>query len=200
MNNKQTYLDWGFALKWTVACALGTTMFGLLAYLSMWTIGEAIGSLSSELLGTMVAGLLFGALFALGGTLGPGWLLQSKGISAKRWIGNSLLVTAVVMSGGVALISTLAESVSEPVSALFLGLVLGLPMGMVQWHLLRQQRFPAAQWPLINALAYLFASAVMVFLSGAGREWIIVLMGLMVGATTGLGMMWQLRRETAVAI
>ena len=200
MNNKQTYLDWGFALKWTVACALGTTMFGLLAYLSMWTIGEAIGSLSNELLGTMVAGLLFGALFALGGTLGPGWLLQSKGISAKRWIGNSLLVTAVVMSGGVALISTLAESVSEPVSALFLGLVLGLPMGMVQWHLLRQQRLPAAQWLLINILAYLFASAVMVFLSGAGREWIIVLMGLMVGATTGLGMMWQLRRETAVAI
>ena len=199
MNKRHTHLDWGFGLKWVVSCALGTAVFGLLAYLSMWTVGEAVGNVSSELLGIMVAGLLFGALFALGGTLGPGWLLQSKGISAKRWIGHSVAVTAVVMSGGVALMSTLFELVPEPVSALYIGLVLGLPMGLVQWRLLTQKNIPATLWPLINVVGYLFAAAIIVFLSGDGREWLIVLMGLLVGAVTGLGMMWLLRRETAVA-
>ncbi len=200
MSEKQTYLDWGFGLKWALGCTLGTAVFGMLAYLSMWTIGEAVGNMSSELLGTMVAGLLFGALFALGGTLGPGWLLQSKGISAKRWIGRSVAVTAVIMSGGVALMSSGFELVPEPVSALYLGLVLGFPMGLVQWHLLKQQGIQATLWPLINVVGYLLAAAIIVFLSGEGREWMIILMGLLVGVVTGLGMMWLLRRETAVAV
>lgn len=200
MNEQQTYLDWGFGLKWLVSCGLGIVVFGMLAYMSMWTIGEAVGNMSSELLGTMVAGLLFGALFALGGTLGPGWLLQSKGISAKRWIGYSVVVTAVVMSGGVALMFTLFDLVPAIVSALYLGLVLGLPMGLVQWYLLKQQGTPATFWPLTNVISYLFGAAIIVFLSGEGREWVIILVGLSVGAVTGLGMMWLLRRETAVAI
>lgn len=200
MNEKQTHLDWGFGMKWILGCALGTTIFGMLAYLTMWTVGEAVGNMSSELLGTMVAGLLFGALFALGGTLGPGWLLRSKGISAIRWIGYSVVVTAVVMSGGVALMSTLFELVPESVSALYIGLVLGLPMGLVQWRLLTQKDIPTTTWPLINVVGYLLAASIIVFLSGEGREWMIALMGLMVGAVTGLGMMWLLRRETAVAV
>lgn len=200
MNEKQTILDWGFGLKWIMGCALGTAVFGMLAYLSMWTIGEAVGNMSSELLGTMVAGLLFGTLFALGGTLVPGWLLQSRGISAKHWIEHSVAVTAVVMSGGVALMSALFELVSEPVSALYIGLVLGLPMGLVQWRLLKQKDIAATLWPLINVVGYLFAAVIIVFLSGEGREWIIILMGVLVGVVTGLGMMWLLRREAAVAM
>ena len=200
MNKRHTHLDWGFGLKWVVSCALGTAVFGLLAYLSMWTVGEAVGNVSSELLGTMVAGLLFGAFFALGGTLGPGWLLQSKDISAKRWIGQSVVVTAVIMSGGVALMSAGFGLVPEPVSVLYLGLVLGLPMGLVQWRLLRQHNISATLWPLITVVGYLFAAAIIVFLSGDGREWLIVLMGLAVGTVTGLGMMWLLRWETAVAV
>ena len=160
MNEKQTHLDWGFGLKWMVSCALGTAVFGLLAYFSMWTTGEAVGNTTSELLGTMVAGLLFGALFALGGTLGPGWLLQRIGISAKRWIGQSVVVTAVAMSGGVALMATLFELVPQPISALYLGLVLGLPMGLVQWRLLKQHNISAALCPLITVVCYLFAAAV----------------------------------------
>ena len=160
MNEKQTHLDWGFGLKWVVSCALGTAVFGILAYWSMWTIGEAVGNMSRELLGTMVAGLLFGALFALGGTLGPGWLLQSIGISARRWIGQSVVVTAVIMSGGVALMSAGFGLVPEPVSVLYLGLVLGLPMGLVQWRLLKQHNISAALWPLITVVGYLFAAAV----------------------------------------
>jgi len=200
MNERQTHLDWGFALQWIVSCAIGTAIFGMSAYGSMWWAGEAVADASNELLGVMVAGMLFGAFFALGGTLGPGLLLRRKGISAKRWIGTSVVVTAVVMSGGVAVMSTMFEQVSAIVSALFLGLTLGLPMGLVQWHLLKQQDLSATLWPLINVIGYLLAAAIIVFLSSEGREWMIGVMGLFVGGVTGLGMMWLLRQETAVAL
>ena len=104
------------------------------------------------------------------------------------------------MSGGVALMSTLFELVPNIVSALFLGLALGLPMGLVQSHLLKRQGMPATLWPLISVTGYLLAAAIIVFLSGEGREWMIGVMGLFVGTVTGLGMMWLLRQETAVAI
>ena len=71
MNEKQTHLDWGFGLKWMLSCALGTAVFGMAAYGSMWWAGEAVTEVSNESLGVMVAGILFGAFFALGGTLGP---------------------------------------------------------------------------------------------------------------------------------
>lgn len=200
MSEKETVLDWAFGLKWLVSCALGTAVLGMAAYGSMWWAGEAVTEVSNELLGVMVAGILFGAFFALGGTLGPGFLLRSKGISAGRWIGYSVVVTAVAMSGGVALMSNLFELVPAIVSALFLGLVLGLPMGLVQGYLLKQQGLPATLWPLISLTGYLLAAAIIVFLSGEGREWMIAVMGLFVGAVTGLGMMWLLRQETAVAL
>ncbi len=200
MNERQTQLDWRFGWQWVVSCAIGTVVFGMMAYGSMWWAGEAVAEASNELLGVMVAGILFGAFFSLGGTLGPGLLLRSKGVSAWRWIGYSVLVTAVVMSGGVALMSNVFEQVPQIVSALFLGLTLGLPMGLVQWHLLKQQGLSATLWPLINVTGYLLAAAIIVFLSGEGREWMIGMMGLFVGSVTGLGMMWLLRRETAVAI
>ncbi|MCB9007723.1 MAG: hypothetical protein H6656_10220 [Ardenticatenaceae bacterium] len=138
-------------------------------------------------------------IFCVGGTLGLGWLLQKQRISAKRWIGHSVAVTAVVMSGGVALMSTLFELVPEPVSALYIGLVLGLPMGLVQWRLLTQKNIPATT-VMISVVGLSLAAAIIVYLSGDGREWLIILMGLLVGAVTGLGMMWLLRRETAVAV
>lgn len=197
MNEKQTHLDWGFGLKWMVACAVGTVVLGIAAYGSMWWAGEAVTEISSDMLGTMVAGFLFGALFALGGTLGPGLLLRSRGISAERWIGFSVLVTALTMSVGVALMSALFELVPNIVSALFLGVVFGLPMGLVQAFLLRQQSIPAALWPLITVTGYVLSFAIMIFFGGEGGEWIIGVMGLVVGVVTGLGMMWLTRQETS---
>lgn len=84
MNEKQTHLDWGLGWQWLLSCALGTAVFGLAAYASMWSLGEAIGQATTELLGVSVAGVVFGALLALGGTLGPGFLLRRIGISPGR--------------------------------------------------------------------------------------------------------------------
>jgi hypothetical protein len=201
MNEKQMHLDWGLGWQWLLSCALGTAIFGMGAYASMWSLGEAIGQATTELLGVLVAGVVFGALLALGGTLGPGFLLRRIGISPGRWIGYSVAVTAVATSIGVTLIASQNYAVQDVVSVVFIGLILGLPMGLVQVYLLKQQGIVAAIWPLITVIAYTFAFAIVVFFSGEGREWIALSgMGLVLGAITGLGMIWLLRQDTAVAV
>ena len=201
MNEKQNYLDWSFGWQWLVSCAIGTAIFGVAAYGSMWRMGEAVG-INNELIVVLMAGALFGAFLALGSTLGPGLLLRRMGISAGRWVGYSVLVAAVAMSSGTTLIFSQNYPMQEAaVSAVFVGLALGLPMGLVQAHLLKQRGLPAAIWPLITVTGYTLAFAIVVFFSGEGREWIALSgMGLLLGAITGLGMMWLLRQDTALAI
>lgn len=201
MSERQLHLDWGVGWQWLLSCALGTVVFGLAAYASMWSLGEAIGQATSELIGVSVAGLVFGALLALGGTLGPGLLLRRLGISAGRWIGYSVVVAAATMSVGVTLNASQNYSLQAIASTLFVGLVLGLSTGLVQWYLLKQQGIAAALWPLITIVAYTLGFGIVVFFGGEGREWIVLGgMGLALGAITGLGMMWLLRQDTAVAV
>ena len=199
MNEQQTHLDWSFGLKWLLSCAIGTAVFGMAAYGSMWEAAEAV-SFDNELIGVAVAGALFGAFFALGGTLGPGLLLRKLGISPGRWIGYSVVVAALAMSLGVSLIFNQDFNMSEAVvSTLFIGLTFGLSLGLVQWWLLQRQGVSAAFWPLITVVGYTLAFSIVVFFSGEGREWIALSgMSLLLGAITGLGMMWLLRQETAV--
>ncbi|MBE7533282.1 MAG: hypothetical protein HND44_11715 [Chloroflexi bacterium] len=125
MSDRQTLLDWSFALQWVISCAVSTAVLGLVAYASMWRLAEAAEQASNEPVGVLVAGVLFGAFLALGGTLGPGLLLRGKGISAGRWIGLSVLVTAVAMGSGVTLISSQLDTVPALTSAVFVGLTLG---------------------------------------------------------------------------
>ncbi len=202
MSDRQTLLDWSFTLQWVVSCAVGTAVLGIIAYGSMWRLAEAAEQSSNQPIGVSVAGLLFGAFLALGGTLGPGFLLRNKGISAGRWIAFSVLVAAVTMSSGVSLISfNQIEMVPAVASVLFVGLALGLPMGLVQWLLLKQQGIQAVIWPLITTVGYMLAFGIVVFFGGEGQEWLVLGgMGLVLGAITGLGMMWLLRQETAVAL
>lgn len=201
MNSKQTQLDWGLALKWSLSCAIGTAVLGMAAYASMWQVADSVGG-ANDLIKVAVAGAIFGALMALGGNLGPAFLLRSVGISAARWIGFSALVTAVITSTGVTIISSQEFYMGEAlVSTLFVGLTLGLSMGIVQWWLLKQQQVSAALWPLVTAAGYTLAFGIVVYFSGEGREWLALIgMGLVLGLVTGLGMMWLRRRESAVAI
>jgi hypothetical protein len=200
MKEKQTYLDWSFGWQWLVSCAIGTAVLGLAAYGSMWQLGEAVAG-NNEVIRVSVAGGLLGAFIALGSTLGPGLLLRGRGISAGRWVGYSVAVAGAALSSGTTLIASQNYAMQEAaISALFLGLAFGLPTGLVQWYLLKQQAVSATIWPLITVAAYLLAFGIVVFFSVEGREWIVSGgMGLALGTITGLGMMWLLRRETAVA-
>ncbi len=201
MNEKQNYLDWSLGWQWLVSCAIGTAVLGLAAYASMWSLGEAVGRATTEVIGVGIAGIVFGALLALGGTLGPGLLLRRIGVQPKQWIGYSVAATAAAASLGVTLIASLNYEMTQAASAAFIGLALGLPMGLVQARLLNQRGLPAAIWPLITVAGYTLAFAVVVFFSGEGREWIVLsAMGLLLGAITSLGMMRLLRQDTAIAV
>jgi len=209
MNEKQAQFDWGFGGLWLASVAAGAAVTWWAAYQIMWRLGEAAGQAGSELFGmdsepvaVWMAGVIFGGLAALGGAFGPGLLLRRMGISAGRWIGFSVAVTAAVMSVGVLLISSLRFPMQDPaVSAAYLGLAFGLPMGLVQWRLLEKQGTPAAVWPLVNVTAYLLAAGIVVFFGGEGREWLkLGAVALTLGAITALGIVWLTRRETAMAL
>jgi hypothetical protein len=186
--------DRAFALKWVASCALGTSLFGVVAYRSMWVLGEAVGRIAGELAGAALAGALLGALLALGTTLGPGLLLRPAGIRPGRWIGGSVVAAALATGTAVTLVTALSYRVEAAVSALLVGLALGLPTGIVQWQLLRgrvtsKRGMPAAVWPLVNFLAYTLGFGVVVFFSGEGDDWLTLAgMGLVVGAITALAM------------
>ncbi|MFN2140011.1 MAG: hypothetical protein ACK2U5_05990, partial [Candidatus Promineifilaceae bacterium] len=70
MNEKQ--YDWSFGIQYFFACALGVTLFGMAAFFTIWTAGEAIARVAGETAGWIATGSLFGALFALGASTGTG--------------------------------------------------------------------------------------------------------------------------------
>ena len=58
----------------------------------------------------------------------------------------------------------------------------------------------APGWPLIGSVAYLLALFVGIPLGGGGREWLSLgTVGLLLGAVTGIGMMWTLRQPVTAA-
>jgi hypothetical protein len=171
----------------------------------MWTVGEAVEAVTQPILSILTAGTLFGALIALGANLGPGWLLRSKGINGMCWILFSLLAGALGTGLTFTFLSGSFDRISESASSLAIGLALGLPVGIGQWLILRRLSWPAASsanaWPLISIAAYIGAGLAVVNLSGEVREWLALgIMGLSVGAVTGLGMAWLMRRQVALAM
>lgn len=200
MREKQTVYDWVFCGQWIVSCAIGTAIMGMAAYTLRFLLAEAAAVAGNELLGFLVGGILFGAFFALGGTLGPGLLLQNKGVPAGKWIGYSVAWSAIAMSGGTFLMSKVLDFIPAAVSALFLGLTFGLPMGFVQWRLLTRQGISATVWPLIITASYLLGFGFMVYFGVEGREGDVGVMGLLVGTLSGLGMTWLLDQEPELAI
>lgn len=200
MNEKQTHLDWGFGVQWLVTCAIGT-LIGLMAGLfSMWQAGEVLANAVGDTVAGLVAGALFGGLLALGANVGPGLLLQRSGISAARWIGVSAAAGAVGMGVTFALTFNQADALSRILSALLVGLAVGLPVGVGQWLVLRQRGTEASGWIVVSVLAYLLVGVIIA--SGdedTSLNLVVGITGPLLGAVTGLGMVWLRRRETAIA-
>jgi len=200
MNDKQKQYDWAFGLLWLITCAVGVAIGGSLAFLSMWGVGEAVGNVAGENVGGMVAGLLFGFLFALGANVGPGILLVRKGISAARWIIYGSVAAALSVSITLGLAFNVVDEMSEAASAVVIALALGLPIGIAQWLLLRQRGMSANGWPLISTAAYFLVAIIITTTSeDSNMPLILASAGLILGAVTGLGMMWLQRRQTVAA-
>jgi hypothetical protein len=197
----ETHFDWAFGLKWMIVCTLGVAITGLSAFISIWTVGEAVEKVAGETLGVLVAGGLFGALFSLGASFGPGILLKKDDISASRWVVSSIVAGAVGMSVGFAVAFSFLETMPEATAGLFMGLSLGIPLGIAQRSILRRHGIEAKEWPAISLVAFLVAFTVGVPLGGEGREWIALgAVGLLLGVLTALGMVWIRRKQTVAAV
>jgi hypothetical protein len=202
MNEKQMQLDWAFGLQWIGAYGLGIALLGMLAFASVWTVGEVVENALGETAAIAVVGTLFGALFALGTSGGTSLLLRSKGVSMARWIAYSVLGGTLggLLGFGVTLSLLDPEMLSEVLTGLVIGLSLGLPIGMGQWLALRQLVNGASMWPLISTIALVLALMVGIPLGGEGREWLsLAVIGLLAGTISSLGMMWLSRQQTALA-
>jgi hypothetical protein len=197
MNDRNAEIDWGFVLQWLVSCGIGVTIGGMLAFMSMWTAGEAVRNATYDTIGFLVAGALFGGLLALGANIGPGFLMRRHGISPTRWILYGMAAAGVVLGVAFGILFSLFETLDDSTGPILLALLLGLTIGLVQWALLRQAGIQVNEWPVISVLAYMLAMGLSFRLGGEGREWLSLgAMGLALSLVTGLGMGWALRRQT----
>jgi hypothetical protein len=202
MNEKQMQLDWAFGLQWIVAYGLGIVLLGMLAFASVWSVGEVVENNFGETATFIVVGALFGALIGLGASGGTSLLIRSKGFSASRWIAYSVTGGALggMLGFGIALGLLAAETMPEVLTGLIAGASLGLSIGIGQWAILRQAGGGANAWPAISTITFVLAFMVGLPLGGEGREWLSLgVVGLLAGAISGLGMMWLSRRQTALA-
>ncbi len=203
MDQEQVTVDGAFLIEWIVVCAITALAGGMLAFMTMWTVGEAATDALGETAGWLVAGSLFGLLFGGGISAGQGIVLRKTGISAAKWVRNSALAAAISMGIGFTVASLTVDMDNAPEIAvgLFIGLLLGLPLGLAQWGILRDHVASPGIWIGVSVLAPVIAMGVGLPLSGEGRE-ILVLgtAGILVAAITGLGMAYMLRREAAVAV
>jgi len=198
MNAKKTYSDWMFGLRWLATCTAGLIAGGMIAFSSIWAVGEAVEKAAGETAAYLAIGALFGAIFGLSASIGPGLLLRSRSIPAVRWILASVLFIAIGMAIGFAFIFTILdpESMSEAATRLVIGISLGLPLGIGQWLVLRQRSLLAGEWVLISGLAFGIGMTIGLPLGGEGREWLSLgVINLLIGTITGLEMTWSLRRQ-----
>jgi hypothetical protein len=201
MNEKQ--YDWSFGFQYFIACAVGVAILGMVAFLTMWSIGEFMMGFAGETAAWITAGSLFGSLIALGASVGTGLLLAGQGVEARKWIGFSAAAGGIGGALGFGLVATFSnvETVPESLAGVMMGLTVGLPLGIGQLLALRQAGVATNVWPMITTIAFIFAFSVGFALGGEGREWIALGgMGLICGSITALAMVWLLgSKQTAVA-
>jgi hypothetical protein len=159
MNEKQMQVDWSFGLQWMIANGIGIMLLGMLAFASIWNVGEIVEDNFGETATFVVVGALFGALMGLGASGGTSLLVRSKRVNAARWIAYSMVGGALggTLGFGVALGLLDPETLPEVLVGLVIGISLGLPIGIGQWLILRQAGNGANAWPVISTIALVLA-------------------------------------------
>lgn len=192
-----------FFVQWVAAVTVTMIVAVMVAFVSMWTIGEWVAQAWGDVAGAVVAGSIFGALLGAGLGVGQAIVLRAQNIPFAQWSGRTALAGAVGMAIGFTTMFALldVEAVPQTVAGLVIALSAGLPVGLVQWLMLKPQMPRAQLWPLICIAAFLIAFLVGLPLGGEGREWLSVgVVALLTAVATGAGFLWLARAgDTAVA-
>lgn len=192
-----------FFLQWVAAVTVTMIVAMMVAFVSMWSIGEWVAQAWGDGAGAVMAGSIFGALLGAGLGAGQAIVLRAQSIPLAQWSGRTALAGSIGMAIGFTTMFALldVETVPQTVTGLVIALSAGLPVGLVQWAMLKPQMPYAQLWPLICIVAFLIAFIVGLPLGGEGREWLSVgVVALLTAIVTGAGFLWLARAgDTAVA-
>jgi len=203
MNTEQRQFDWIFYGQWVLAGTVALVVAGMLAFATIWSVGEVVERAWGETAAAFTAGGLFGALLGAGIGIGQALLLQRRGINAARWIGASVIAAAVGMAIAwtIVFIFLDADTMPEVVTGVMISIAAGLPVGVAQSVVLRPHVSNTSLWIVVSTLAFLIAFVAGLPLGGEGREWIALgTIGLLSATISGLGMVWLLRQQPAAAM
>lgn len=185
-----------FLAKWVTAVTVTMIVAVMVAFVSMWSIGEIVQQAWGDLAMALVVGAIFGGLIGLGAGLGQALVLRSQGIPFGRWLGQTVLAGAVGMAIGFTVIFSFfdMENMPQVVAGLAMALALGLPIGLVQWQMLKPHMAQAQLWLPICVAAFLIGFVVGLPLGGEGREWLSIgVVALLAAVISGAGMVWLMK-------
>lgn len=197
--NKGTFL-----VQWVTAVTITMILATMGAFISMWSVGEAVQAAWGDVAMALVVGAIFGGLLGLGFGIGQAFVLRHEGIPLMRWLGQTVLAGAVGAALGFTLIFSLfdADNMPEIAAGVMIALSVGLPIGLVQRQMLKPYVAQAQLWVPISIVAFLIGFAVGLPMSGEGREWLSIgAVALLTAVISGVGMVWLMKSgETAVAV
>lgn len=192
-----------FFWRWVTAVTVTMIVATMVAFVSMWSVGEVVQAAWGDVAMAIAVGAVFGGLISAGVGLGQALVLRAHGIPFGRWLGRTALAGAAGMIIGFTLMFSFLDMDNGPQLAvgLVMALALGLPIGLVQWQMLKPHLAQAQLWLPTWMAAVLIGFSVGLPLGGEGREWLSVgVVALLTAIISGAGMLWLARGgETAVA-
>lgn len=202
MNVTNSQQDRFFWMEWLFACLISMGIGLILAFFTLWTVAEAVGKATSDIVGILVGGALFGLFIGGGISIGQGIALRRQNINITHWIAlsavSSLIGSAVSWTAVFQLVNM--DNFPEIITGLLMGFILGLSLGIGQWLVLRKHNDNAVLWILFTTAAFAISFMIGFPLGGEGREFISFSVTVfLVVVLTGVGMHWLLRRKLTAA-
>ncbi|MFX0201097.1 MAG: hypothetical protein ACFFCW_33680 [Candidatus Hodarchaeota archaeon] len=198
--------EWVFGGKWVLATILGSAVALTLFYSTGFykVLHDSLGTSGGNLVGGLILGVIVGMAqwFVLRQQISKaGWWILATAMG--RVAGNGLISLGFTALKGLLSYSS-ASWITQPIS--------GAILGIAQWFVLRQQISKAGWWILATTMGVLISSKILysgglrlyrpiIGLFGQILSWSIigVISGMVLGAITGIALVWLLRNPTSEA-
>jgi hypothetical protein len=174
----------------------------LLAFVTMWTVGDFLEPVLGDVPTFILIGGFFGALIGAGAGLGQALLVQGLGLAPGRWLIGTIIAGALGPAFALGLAFSLSDMEDTPdlVAGLLMGFSTGLPIALVQWQLMKGKISDAHNWIPICTASFLIGFGVGLPLGGENTAWLsLIVMSLLIAIISGAGMLMLVNGNEAAA-